>query len=352
LLLVLFLVWTPAAYAWSWPVQGPVLQAFSYDEAHPYAAGQHRGIDIGAAAAGETVVAPTAGMVSFAGTVPTSGKSVTIETADGYSVTLTHLGSIGLAKGASVSEGGAVGTIGPSGTPEVDGPYLHLGVRRTTDPNGYVDPLPLLPATSAGSATDSGATASQPSSSSASSTSSASASSTSPPAPPVTASSEPASRPVSSKPARSTTRITTRDAGHVRERLSRPRVETRSTSSTQRRPKSQPGREVTSHTVRPASVVRRPVVGTAAPVEPTRLGAGHEIEPHVRVSGSAPARRSARGTPLPLILNGSAAIVALAAAFVAARGRRRRRDVSSTAAAQVFRLPLPAAKRRSMSRAA
>ncbi|HEY2311305.1 MAG TPA: M23 family metallopeptidase, partial [Gaiellaceae bacterium] len=258
LLLVLFLVWTPAAYAWSWPVQGPVLQAFSYDEAHPYAAGQHRGIDIGAAAAGETVVAPTAGMVSFAGTVPTSGKSVTIETADGYSVTLTHLGSIGLAKGASVSEGGAVGTIGPSGTPEVDGPYLHLGVRRTTDPNGYVDPLPLLPATSAGSATDSGATASQPSSSSASSTSSASASSTSPPAPPVTASSEPASRPVSSKPARSTTRITTRDAGHVRERLSRPRVETRSTSSTQRRPKSQPGREVTSHTVRPASVVRRP----------------------------------------------------------------------------------------------
>ena len=35
-------------------MQGPVLQPFSYDEAHPYAAGQHRGIDIGAAAAGET----------------------------------------------------------------------------------------------------------------------------------------------------------------------------------------------------------------------------------------------------------------------------------------------------------
>ena len=81
-------------------MQGPVLQPFAYDEAHPYAAGQHRGIDIGAAGAGETVVAPAAGTVSFAGTVPTSGKSVTIETADGYSVTLTHLGSIRVANGA------------------------------------------------------------------------------------------------------------------------------------------------------------------------------------------------------------------------------------------------------------
>ena len=85
-------------------MQGPVLQPFSYDEAHPYAAGQHRGVDIGADAAGEPVVAPAAGTVSFAGTVPTNGKSVTIETADGYSVTLTHLGSIAVAKGATVAE--------------------------------------------------------------------------------------------------------------------------------------------------------------------------------------------------------------------------------------------------------
>ena len=74
----MFLAWTPAAYAWSWPVQGSVLRPYSYDEAHPYAAGQHRGIDIGADAAGEAVVAPAAGTVSFAGTVPTNGMSVTI----------------------------------------------------------------------------------------------------------------------------------------------------------------------------------------------------------------------------------------------------------------------------------
>src|SRR3954447_25740063 len=118
LLLLVFLVWTPAAYAWSWPVQGPVLQSFSYDESHPYASGQHRGVDIGADAAGETVVAPAAGTVSFAGSVRTNGKTVTIETADGYAVTLTHLGSIAVTKGATVAEQDAVGTIGPSGTPE------------------------------------------------------------------------------------------------------------------------------------------------------------------------------------------------------------------------------------------
>ncbi len=144
--IVAFLVWVPVASAWSWPVQGPVLQPFSYDEVHPYAAGQHRGIDIGATATGDPVVAPASGTVSFAGVVPTSGESLTIETADGYSVTLTHLGSIGLAAGASVAEGDAVATVGPSGTAEQSVPYLHLGIRRTADPLGYLDPLGFLPA--------------------------------------------------------------------------------------------------------------------------------------------------------------------------------------------------------------
>lgn len=140
-----FLIWTPVASAWSWPVQGPVLQPFSYDEAHPYDAGQHRGIDIGAAETGDPVVAPASGSVSFAGFAPTSGESVTIETADGYSVTLTHLGSIGVAEGATVAEGDAVATVGPSGTPEQSVPYVHLGVRLTADSLGYLDPLGLLP---------------------------------------------------------------------------------------------------------------------------------------------------------------------------------------------------------------
>ena len=45
----------------------------------------------------------------------------------------------------SSGEGAVVGTIGPSGTPEHEAPYVHLGVRVASDPNGYVDPLALLP---------------------------------------------------------------------------------------------------------------------------------------------------------------------------------------------------------------
>jgi murein DD-endopeptidase MepM/ murein hydrolase activator NlpD len=145
-IVVASLVWVPVASAWSWPVKGPVLQPFSYDEAHPYDAGQHRGIDIGAAASEDQIVAPAGGTVSFAGIVPTSGQSLTIETADGYSVTLAHLGSIVVEAGASVSEGDVVGTVGPSGTAEQSVPYVHLGIRLTTDPLGYLDPLGLLPA--------------------------------------------------------------------------------------------------------------------------------------------------------------------------------------------------------------
>src|SRR5450432_3839322 len=102
--LAVALVVAPAAGAWTWPADGPVLQPFSFDPAHPYAAGQHRGIDIGGNAGG-TVAAPAAGVVTFAGTVPTSGKAVTIETADGHDVMLTHLGSIAVQKGATVAEG-------------------------------------------------------------------------------------------------------------------------------------------------------------------------------------------------------------------------------------------------------
>src|SRR5579864_8629653 len=144
LVVFLLLLWAPAAYAWTWPVQGPVLVGYSFDHDHPYAGGQHRGIDIGSGA-GTTVVAPVPGTVTFAGNVPTSGLSVTIATGDGYSVTLTHLGSAAVRKGANVGEGDAVGTVGPRGTPELDVPYVYMGVRATSDAQGYVDPLSFLP---------------------------------------------------------------------------------------------------------------------------------------------------------------------------------------------------------------
>src|SRR3954467_14293555 len=93
-----------AARAWTWPVDGPVLRPFSFDDAHPYAGGQHRGVDLGAPG-GSPVLAPADGVVSFAGTLPTGGKTVSIQTAFGYTATLVHLGSIEVVRGALVREG-------------------------------------------------------------------------------------------------------------------------------------------------------------------------------------------------------------------------------------------------------
>lgn len=141
--LIAFQAGAPPALAWTWPVDGPVLRPFALGD-DPYAAGQHRGIDVGAAP-GSPVLAPAAGTVTFAGTVPGGGRTVTVLTGDGHAVTLVHLGGIAVARSASVEEGAALGTIGPSGDAEHPQGYVHLGVRVADDPNGYLDPLAFLP---------------------------------------------------------------------------------------------------------------------------------------------------------------------------------------------------------------
>src|SRR3982750_4375059 len=133
---VLFFIAAPAALAWTWPVRGPVVQAFDFDQAHPYAAGQHRGIAIDAPP-GTRVRAPVAGTISFAGTVPASGLSLTIRTEEGLAVTLTTLGGVGVARGDAVTEGDVVGTVGSD--------PVHLGVREASSEQGYLDPLRFLP---------------------------------------------------------------------------------------------------------------------------------------------------------------------------------------------------------------
>lgn len=314
-------------------MQGPVLQPFVYDEAHPYAAGQHRGVDLGATA-GETVLAPAAGTVSFAGTVPTNGRSVTIETADGYSVTLTHLGSITVGKGATVAEQDAVGTVGPSGTPEVDGPYVHLGIRVTADPNGYVDPLSLLPPEPAG-----GSTVPQ----------------TTPSAPPAAA---PAQQPTSSAP--SSHRVATVRASHARPARSQSRVQEEQRAPEQpsearptlshHRPAVRTDRHAQDAKQRTRSP-ERPVVEPVAP-RPDRLDAGEELDSSRAAAAVTPPARPAPSVLVPGLLNGMPALVAVAAALAAARTNRRRRRAIPTAAAQVVELPSRVTAPQSASRAA
>jgi hypothetical protein len=187
---LLVLAVPPAASAWTWPVDGPVLRPFSFGS-DPYAAGQHRGIDIGAPS-GTPVRAAAGGMVSFAGTVPNGGKTVTIQTSSGYAVTLVHLGSIRVLRGTTVEEGATVGTVGPSGVPDIPEPYVYLGIRVASDDQGYLDPLLFLPPRedppAAPSASDPPST---PAGDSSGSESSAPPVAAEPPAPPVDAGGEP-----------------------------------------------------------------------------------------------------------------------------------------------------------------
>ena len=84
--------------------------------------------------------------MTFAGSLPTYGRGVTILTSDGYAVTLVHLGSIGVAKGDAVAEGASIGTMGWSGDAEhaVAVPSTS-GSASASQAEGYVDPLGLLP---------------------------------------------------------------------------------------------------------------------------------------------------------------------------------------------------------------
>jgi murein DD-endopeptidase MepM/ murein hydrolase activator NlpD len=134
LVLLATLAAAPAAHAWIWPVEGTVLRPFSLGPS-PYEAGQHRGVDIGAAV-GDTVLAPVAGTISFVGSIPGGGHAVTIQTPDGYAVTLLQLGSTSVLRGSVVSEGTAVGVVGESADAVTSAPHVHLGVRVASDPNG------------------------------------------------------------------------------------------------------------------------------------------------------------------------------------------------------------------------
>ena len=100
--------------AWSWPADGAVLQPFAFDR--PTRTRPDSTAASTSAARRARVRAPSGGDVTFAGTVAGDGHTLTIATADGYTVTLTHLGSIAVDEGATVAEGDAVGTIGPTGT--------------------------------------------------------------------------------------------------------------------------------------------------------------------------------------------------------------------------------------------
>ncbi|MUN08484.1 peptidoglycan DD-metalloendopeptidase family protein [Agromyces luteolus] len=118
---------------WLWPVGPPVIVVAPFRAPPtPYSAG-HRGIDL-AAAAGSTVVAPAAGVVSFAG--PVAGRGVlSIDHGDGVVSSIEPV-EADLAAGAAVRAGEPVATVSTGG--HCDGGCVHFGVRVHGE---YVSPL-------------------------------------------------------------------------------------------------------------------------------------------------------------------------------------------------------------------
>ncbi|HEX6130195.1 MAG TPA: M23 family metallopeptidase [Actinomycetota bacterium] len=129
-----------AVGTWTWPVVGPVIRGFDAPDT-PYGSG-HRGIDV-AVPVGTVLVAPAAGVVSFAG--PVGGRVyVTIDHGGDVRSTLSFLSATLVRRGDPVVAGQAVATSG-DGHDGGSVPHLHLGVRLG---DAYVDPLAYLSAPS------------------------------------------------------------------------------------------------------------------------------------------------------------------------------------------------------------
>jgi hypothetical protein len=147
-LVAMLLPAVPARANWVWPVRGEVITPYRNGD-DPYAAGQHRGIDI-AAEPGTAVVAAAGGEVRFAGTAGSSGLTVSIRTADGlYDTSYLHLSATAVHKGQRISAGEAVGAVGTTGVRSAERPHLHFGVRDAGNEHAYHDPLAFLPPTPA-----------------------------------------------------------------------------------------------------------------------------------------------------------------------------------------------------------
>jgi hypothetical protein len=134
---------SPAWAQWVWPLRGEVITPYSNGD-DPYAGGRHRGIDI-AGDVGRPVVAATGGTVRFAGTVGSSGLTVSVRSLDGFDTSYLHLSSASVREGQSVATGDRLGAVGTSGTRSAERPHLHFGVREAGTRHAYRDPLSLLP---------------------------------------------------------------------------------------------------------------------------------------------------------------------------------------------------------------
>ena len=134
---------SPVAAMAGWPLDGGRQSAcLGFGASYRTADGSsatHRGVDI-AADPGQTVSAPLAGTVRFAGRIPASGGgttfAVTLQTAAG-DVTLLPLSQSEVTRGQELAQGEPVGAVAEEGDASFSGTHLHVGLRTGSL---YLDP--------------------------------------------------------------------------------------------------------------------------------------------------------------------------------------------------------------------
>lgn len=130
--------------AFAWPVHGRISGRFGNQRIYVLPDGSevpdapHSGMDI-AAPQGTPVLAPVAGIVTFADTLYLTGGTVLLDHGHGVSSNFLHLSRIDVHVGDAVRQGQVLGAVGMTG--RATGPHLHWGM------NWFdirVDPLLVL----------------------------------------------------------------------------------------------------------------------------------------------------------------------------------------------------------------
>lgn len=134
-----------AAGAFPWPAgRGDVLLAYGARYSAAGGTRTHSGLDVGAVA-GETVRAPCAATVAFAGSVPSgegaTAMAVSLDLPDGRRLTLMPLETVEVSAGDEVEAGEAVGPLAMSGDPSSEATHLHVGLKSGQT---YLDPSCLF----------------------------------------------------------------------------------------------------------------------------------------------------------------------------------------------------------------